>query len=154
VTAGGENGLGNLGRAAAVTGGLCVAVHVVAAAVAGHGGAVERAVFVAMAAACLPCIRALWRHPVVGVWRSTAAMYGGMLFVHLLLLTAAPGSSGHAGHGGDAGPPAGGWTWAEAGMWAGLALAGLQVALAGTVLATGRVAGQQRDAVGLSPTGR
>jgi hypothetical protein len=112
---------------------------------------VERAVLVVMAAACLPCVRALWRHPVAGVWRSTAVMYGGMLFVHLLLLTAASGGSGHAGHGAVGGRPAGGWSWAEAGMWAGVALAALQVALAGTVLATGRVPGGQRDAIGARP---
>ncbi|SDX83280.1 hypothetical protein SAMN05661080_01372 [Modestobacter sp. DSM 44400] len=128
----GDGTTGTLGRTAAATGALCVGVHVATAAVGGHGEAGERAVLVAMAVACLPCVRALWRHPGVAVWRSTAVMYGGMLFVHLLLLTAAGGSSGHAGH------MAGGWTWAEAGMWSGLALAGAQVALAGTVLASGR----------------
>jgi len=69
------------------------------------------------------------------VWRSTAVMYGAMAFVHVLLITAA-GGAGHAGHAG-AGPPVAGWT--VAGMWAGLALAGVQVVLAGTVLAAGRV---------------
>jgi hypothetical protein len=151
VTAGGEGAVGILGRTAAATGALCVAVHLVTAAAGGHGGVVERAVFVGMAAACLPCVRALWRHPALGVWRSTAVMYGGMLFVHLLLLTAAAGGAGHTGHAAGAGHAAGGWTWAEAGMWGGLALAGLQVTLAGTVLATGRVRVQPREVVGARP---
>jgi hypothetical protein len=150
VTAGGEGAVGTLGRTAAGTGALCVAVHAVAAAAGGHGGAVERAVLVVMAVACLPCVPALWRHPVAGVWRSTAVMYGGMLFVHLLLLTAS-GGSGHAGHAAAGGHQAGGWSWAAAGMWAGVALAALQVALAGAVLATGRVPGGQRDAIGVRP---
>jgi hypothetical protein len=131
VRAGGD-GAGTLGKSAAALGALCIAVHVVTAVAGGHGSAVEAVVLVAMAAACLPCVGALWRHPVVGVWRGTGLMYGGMLFVHLLLLTAAGRSSVHAGH------RAGGWTWTETGMWGGLLLAGVQVALAGTVLATGR----------------
>jgi hypothetical protein len=36
-------------------------------------------------------------------------------------------------------------------MWGGLTLAGLQVTLAGTVLATGRVRGRPRDVVGVRP---
>jgi hypothetical protein len=141
VTAGGDGQVRTLGRTAAVAGALCVAVHVVTATSAGHGGPVERVVLVAMAVACLPCVRALWRRPVRRVWRTTAVMYGGILFVHLLLLSAASGRSEHL---------AGGSHAAHAGaapaMWGGLLLAALQVALAGTVLASGRLR-QQVDPV-------
>jgi hypothetical protein len=133
VTAVGDGAVGALGRAAAAIGALCVGVHLATAVAGDHGGAVGRAVLVAMAAACLPCVRALWRRPGAGVWRATGLMYGGMLFVHLLLLSAAQGTPGHAGHMADAG------TWTDVGMWGGLLLAGVQVALAGTVLAAGAV---------------
>ncbi|WP_460682973.1 hypothetical protein [Modestobacter lapidis] len=131
-----------LGRAAAATGVLCIAAHVAtAAAGGGHGGPVGTALFLAMAVACLPCVRALWRHPTAGVWRFTGLMYGGMLLVHLLLITAAQGSA-HAGH------LAGGPTWTELGVWGGLLLAGVEVVLAGTVLASGRVREQQLVGLG------
>jgi hypothetical protein len=142
VSAGGDDGVRALGRAAAVVGALCVAVHVGTATFPGHGGAAERAVFAAMAVACLPCVRALWRRPTRGVWRATAVMYGGMLFLHLLLLSAASGRPEHlagAHHPASAG--------AELSMWGGLLLAALQVALAGTVLAGGRLPEQQVDRV-------
>jgi len=151
VTAAREDAVGALGKAAAAVGALCVGVHVATAAAGGHGGAVQRAVVLAMAAACLPCVRSLWRHPVRGVWRDTAVMYGGMLFLHLLLVTAAEGGSGHAGHGAEAGRLAAGWTWAEAGMWAGLTLAGVQVLVAGTVLVTGRLRVPHGDALAAQP---
>jgi hypothetical protein len=149
VTADGDGAVGALGRTAAATGALCVGVHLATAAAGGHGGAVHKAVLVAMAAACLPCVLALWRRPAVGVWRGTALMYGGMLFVHLVLLSAGSGSSVHMGHAVDTGSMAAAGTWTEAGMWGGVALAALQVALAGTVLATGRARGSQRGAVGV-----
>jgi hypothetical protein len=142
VSAGGADGVGALGRAAALVGALCVAVHVGTATSAGHGGPAERAVFAAMAVACLPCVAALWRRPTRSVWRATAVMYGGMLFVHLLLLSAASGRPEHlagAHHPASAG--------VELGMWGGLLLAALQVALAGTVLAGGRLPEQQVDRV-------
>jgi hypothetical protein len=144
VRPGGDGGVGALGRAAAVVGALCVAVHVATAGSAGHGGPAERAVFAAMAVACLPCIRALWRRPTRGAWRATAVMYGGMLFVHLLLLSAASGRPEHlagAHHPASAG--------AELGMWGGLLLAALQVALAGAVLAGARPREQRVDGVGV-----
>ncbi|CCH87534.1 membrane protein of unknown function [Modestobacter italicus] len=121
---------------------LCVAVHVATATSAGHGGPAERAVFAAMAVACLPCVRALWRRPTRGVWRATAVMYGGMLFLHLLLLSAASGRSEHlagAHHPASAG--------AGLGMWGGLLLAALQVAVAVAVLVSGRL--PQVDPVGV-----
>lgn len=114
----------------------------VGTAVGGGHGALSAAVFVVMAAACLPCVRALWRRPDLRVWRATGLMYGGMLFVHLLLLTAAQGAPGHAAH------REAGWTWAEAGMWSGLALAVVQAAFAGTALAAGHVRGQRLVRVG------
>jgi hypothetical protein len=138
-----------LGRAAAATGALCVGVHLATAAAGGHGGAVAKGVLVAMAAACLPCVLALWRDPGVRVWRSTGLMYGGMLFVHLVLLSAGSGRYMHMGHAVDTGTMAATGTWTEAGMWGGVALAALQVSLAGTVLATGRARGSQRGAVGV-----
>jgi hypothetical protein len=101
----------------------------------GHGGAVPAATFVVMAALCLPCVRALWRRPVRQAWRVAGLMYGGMLFVHLVLLTAGAGAA-HAGH------PASGWRWRELGMWGGLLLAAVEVVLAGAVLASGRVRAQ------------
>jgi hypothetical protein len=143
VRAAGDGAVEVLGKAAAATGALCAGVHVATAVAGGHGGAVEAAAFIAMAAVCLPCVRALWRHPEERVWRATGLMYGGMLFVHLLLLTAAQGTPVHAGQMAGAGHMAGGWTWTAVGMWGGLLLAGVQVALAGTVLVTGRVREQQ-----------
>jgi hypothetical protein len=137
-----SDGVAALGRAAAAVGALCVAVHVVTAASAGHGGPVERAGFVAMAVACLPCAWALWRRPARGVWRTTAVMYGGMLFVHLVLLSAASGRPEHLAGGSH--PASAG---AGLGMWGGLLLAALQVALAGAVLASGRLPGPQVDPV-------
>jgi hypothetical protein len=131
-----------LGRAAAATGVACVAVHVATAVGGGHGGALHAAVSLAMAAACVPCGRPLWRGPDLRVWRATGLMYGGMLFVHLLLLTAAHGRPGHAGHLAGAGQQAG-WTWTGTGMWVGLLLAAVQVAVAGTALATSRIREQQ-----------
>lgn len=117
-----------LGRAAAATGTACVVAHAATAAGGGHGGGLRAAVLLVMAGACLPCLRVLWRGPDLRVWRVTGWMYGGMLFVHLLLITAAQGTSGHAAHAGAD------RTWAEVGMWSGLALAAVQVALAGTAL--------------------
>ncbi len=142
MSAGRDDGVRALGRTAAVVGALCVAVHMATATSAGHGGPAERAVFAAMAVACLPCVRALWRRPGRGVWRATAVMYGGMLFLHLLLLSAASGRPEHlagAHHPVSAA--------AELGMWGGLLLAALQVALAGTVLAGARPREQQVDRV-------
>jgi hypothetical protein len=43
------------------------------------------------------------------------------------------------------------WTWAEVGMWGGLVLAGVQVALVGTVVAAGRAGVEQRDELGVRP---
>ena len=143
----GHRGVATLGRVAAGVGAVCVALHLAVAVPGGHGGPLVSALFVAMAVACLGCVRALWRNPGVGVWRSTGLMYGGMLFVHLLLLSAASGTAGHAGHtghGGAQGTGAGGWL--ETGTWAGLLLALVQLALTGFVLATRR-AGAGRLAV-------
>lgn len=143
MRAGRDGAVPVLGRTAAATGAVCVGVHVATAAGGGHGGALFAAASIAMAAACLPCVRALWRRPDLRVWRATGLMYGGMLFVHLLLLTAAHGQPGHAAH------PGAGWTWAEVGMWSGLALAGVQVALAGTALAgPGHVRDQRLVGIG------
>ena len=119
-----------LGRGAAAVGTLCVGVHLAAVAAGGHG-VVHGAVLLAMAALCLPCVRTLWRDPGAAAWRAAALVYGGMLVVHLLWLGASVGTSQHAGH------LASGGTWAGAAMTAGLLLAGVQVALAATVL-TGR----------------
>ena len=141
MSTGGADRVGALGRAAAVVGALCVAVHVGTATSAGHGGPAGRAVFAAMAVACLPCVRALWRRPTRGVWRAAAVMYGGMLFLHLLLLSAASGRPEHlagAHHPASAG--------AGLGMWGGLLLAALQVAVAAAVLVSGRL--PQGDPVG------
>jgi hypothetical protein len=124
-------------------------VHLATAAAGGHGGAVAKGVLVAMAAACLPCVLALWRDPGVRVWRGTGLMYGGMLFVHLVLLSADQGDPGHAGHIVDEGRMVDAGTWPEAGMWGGVLLAALQVALAGTVLATGCARGSRRGADGV-----
>ena len=142
MSTGGADRVGALGRAAAVVGALCVAVHVGTATSAGHGGPAERVVFAAMAVACLPCVRALWRRPTRGVWRATAVMYGGMIFLHLLLLSAASGRPEHlagAHHPASAG--------AGPGMWGGLLLAALQVAVAAAVLVSGRL--PQVDPVGV-----
>ena len=142
VAGDGHRGVATLGRVAAGVGAACVALHLAVAVPGGHGGPVVSALFVAMAVVCLGCVRSLWRNPGAGVWRSTGLMYGGMLFVHLLLLSAASstaghaGHSGHAGHGGTQATGAGGWL--ETATWAGLLLALVQVALAGFVLATGR----------------
>ena len=147
VAGDGHRGVATLGRVAAGVGAVCVALHLAVAVPGGHGGPVVSALFVAMAVVCLGCVRSLWRNPGAGVWRSTGLMYGGMLFVHLLLLSAASGTAGHAGHAGHgAGQGAGPGGWLETGTWAGLLLAAVQVALAGYVLATGR-AGTRRLAV-------
>lgn len=132
----GHRGVVTLGRVAAGVGAVCVALPHAGAVPGGHGGPVVSALFVAMAMACLGCVRALWRDPGPGVWRSTGLMYGAMLFVHLLLLSAASGTAAHAGHAGGHGTGLGGWP--AAGTWAGLLLALVQVALAGSVLTTGR----------------
>jgi hypothetical protein len=135
-----ERAVRRLGRAAAALGVVCVVLHLATATAGGHGGAVRTAVLLGMAALCLPCVRSLWRRPHERAWRVTALMYGGMLFVHLLLLTAAGAASGHgvSGHGvaghGASGQPG----WAELGMWAGLVLAAVEVGLAGAVLAGSR----------------
>jgi hypothetical protein len=93
----------------------------------GHGDPLSRAVLLVMAAACVPCLRALVLGPTPRVWAMTGGMYAAMLGAHLLLLAPwAPGSAGH-GH-------AGGTSWTDVGMWAGLALAGAQVVLVAVVL--------------------
>jgi hypothetical protein len=133
-----ERAVRHLGRAAATTGVACTGVHVATALGGGHRDAVPVVAFVAMAAICLPCVRSLWRSPHERAWRVAGVMYGGMLFVHLLLLTAAGAAAGH----GPTAHPADGGTWAARGMWAGLLLAAVEVALAGTVLASGRARGR------------
>jgi hypothetical protein len=141
----GHRGVVTLGRVAAGIGAVCVALHLAVAVPGGHGGPVVGVLFVAMAVACLGCVRALWRNPGEVVWRSTGLMYGGMLFVHLLLVTAAQGRPGHTAHLGV------GWIWAEVGTWAGLLLAAVQVVVAGAALAIGRVREPRLVGVGATP---
>lgn len=112
----------------------CAALHAAAAAAPGHGGWPATVLFAVMAAACVPCIRGLWRGPTPRTWAVTGGMYAAMLGAHAFLLgggswSVATAQAVHL-HGGAV-------TWADVAMWAGLGLAGVQVVLAGTVLLTG-----------------
>ena len=115
-----------LAQTAVVVGGGCVALHVGSALAPGSGSWPVRALLMAMAGACLPCLRALSRAPTRRVWASTGAMYGAMLTVHLVLM--APRSTVGMHHG------AVGLTWAELGMWAFVVLASTQLLLVAVAL--------------------
>lgn len=119
-----------LGEAAAALGAGCIALHLVAAASPGHGGRPVAVLLVAMAAACVPCVRGLWRRPTVRTWAMTGGMYAAMLAAHLLVLTGPQGGAAAA----RAHVHTGALTWSELAMWSGLGLAGVQVALAAAVL--------------------
>lgn len=116
-----------LAEAGAAVGALCVALHVATAVAPGHGDLVARGVLLAMAAACLPCIRGLWLAPTPRVWAMTGGMYAAMLVAHLILLS--PWAAATGLHHGASGP-----TWTDLGMWGGLALAVVQVVLVSVVL--------------------
>ncbi len=118
-----------LGEAAAVLGAGCIALHLVAAASPGHAGRPVAVLLVAMAIACVPCVRGLWRGPTVRTWAMTGGMYAAMLAIHLLL--AGPGAAAGADRA-HLHPSA--LTWSELAMWVGLALAGVQIVLATAVL--------------------
>jgi hypothetical protein len=115
-----------LAEVGAAVGAVCVALHVATSLAPGHGGLMARGVLLAMAAGCLPCIRGLWLTPTPRVWAATGAMYAAMLIAHLVLLS--PGTADGRHHGGS-GP-----TWTDVGMWGGLALAVVQLALVSVVL--------------------
>jgi uncharacterized membrane protein YoaK (UPF0700 family) len=116
-------------EAATLVGGACVALHVVTAlAAAGDAGWV-RALLLVMAAACVPCLRRLRRAPDRRAWAATGGMYAAMLAAHLLVV--APWWPGA----GMAHPMTGQLTWAGLGMWGGMALAAVQVALAAVAAA-------------------
>jgi hypothetical protein len=119
-----------LAEAGAAIGAVCVCLHVATAVAPGHGSLLTRGLLVTMAAACLPCVRALWRAPTARVWAMTGAMYTAMLTAHLVLL--GPWHAVPGGHAHGNGP-----SWTEVGMWAGLALAGVEVVLAVVVVAEG-----------------
>jgi hypothetical protein len=132
--------------AGAVVGAACVALHAVTALAAGGEAAWERGLLLVMAAACVPCILRLRQSPTRRVWATTGGMYAAMLAVHLCLV--APWSTGHmAGHmaGQMAGHMTGPLTWADLGMWGGLGLAAVQVALAAGVLLARPVASAARQ---------
>ena len=117
-----------LAEAGATIGATCVGLHVATAVAPGHGSLGTRGVLVVMAAGCLPCIRGLWLAPTARVWAMTGAMYTAMLAAHLVLV--APWQPVPGGHLHTDGP-----SWTEVGMWAGLALAAVEVVLAVVVLA-------------------
>ncbi|NYJ07245.1 hypothetical protein [Petropleomorpha daqingensis] len=103
-----------LGRVAAVLVATSAVVHVLQADTASLAGLLMPV----MAVACLPCAWHLWRAPTPAVWGMTAALDAGMILVHATLMA----GGGMAMHHGAAGPG----TLA----WAGLVLAGAQLALA------------------------
>jgi hypothetical protein len=128
-------------EAGAVVGAACVALHVVTGVAAAEEAAWERGLLLLMAAACVPCVLRLRRSPTRGVWATTGAMYAAMLTVHLSLV--APWSAGlEAGH--MAGHMTGPLTWSDLGMWGGMGLAAVQVALAAGALLAGGGAGSLR----------
>jgi hypothetical protein len=131
-----------LAEAGAAVGAVCVSLHVVASLAPGHGGLMARGVLLAMAAGCLPCIRRLWLAPTPRVWAMTGLMYAAMLTAHLVLLS--PGTGAAVLHHGGSGP-----TWTDLGMWGGLALAVVQLALVSVVL-TARL-GTVTDASAATP---
>lgn len=116
-----------LAGTAVIVGGLCVAVHLVAAVTPGHGSALARGVLCAMAVLCVPCVRALSRGPTSDVWAMTGLMYAGMLGAHLLVIegpwSAMSANEMQAEMGSRV-------AWTQLGMWGGLTLAGIQVVLA------------------------
>jgi hypothetical protein len=112
-----------LGRVAAVLVATSAVVHLLQADTASLAGLLMPV----MALACLPCAWHLWRAPTGAVWGMTAALDAGMVLVHA---TAAAGG-GMAMHHSPSGP--------GTLVWAGLVLAGAQLALAAlAVLARGR----------------
>ncbi|MFL6097029.1 MAG: hypothetical protein ACJ71Y_16380 [Blastococcus sp.] len=116
-----------LAEAGAAVGAVCVALHMATSLAPGHGDLVARGVLLAMAAGCLPCVRGLWLGPTPRVWAMTGAMYAVMVLAHLVLLSPSAAASGL--HHGASGP-----TWTDVGMWGGLALAVVQLALVAVVL--------------------
>jgi hypothetical protein len=118
-------------EAATVVGAGCVALHLVTALAPGEDAGWVRALLLVMAAACVPCLRRLRRGPDRRAWAVTGGMYAAMLAAHLGLVSGvvAPGSA-------SAGMPhmAGRLTWTGLGMWAALALAAVQVAVAAVAL--------------------
>jgi hypothetical protein len=115
-------------EAGAVVGAACVALHGVTALTAGEEAAWERGLLLVMAAVCVPCILRLRRTPTRRAWAMTGGMYAAMLAAHLSV--EAPWSPA----GGMSHSMAGRLTWADLGMWGGMALAGIQLALAVAVL--------------------
>jgi hypothetical protein len=106
-----------------------VALHVGSAVVPDQRGWPARVLLAGMAAACVPCVRALSRAPTPRVWTTTGAMYAVMLTAHLLTMTPGAGGMRH----GDAG-----LTWGQLGMWAFVVLAAAQLLLvAAALLLTG-----------------
>ena len=102
-----------LGRVAAVLVAASAVVHVLRADAASLAGLLMPV----MALACLPCAWHLWRAPTGRVWALTAALDTGMLLVHATAMAGAGMVMRH-----HAGP--------GTLVWAGLALAGVQLALA------------------------
>ena len=103
-----------LGRVAAVLVAISAVVHVLQADAASLAGLLMPV----MALACLPCAWHLWRAPTAAVWGMTAALDVGMLLVHATLMA----GGGMAMHHSTAAP--------GTLVWAGLVLAGAQLALA------------------------
>ena len=103
-----------LGRVAAVLVAISAVVHVSQAGTASLG----ELLMPVMALACLPCAWHLWRSPTGAVWAMTAALDTGMLLVHATVMA----GGGMAMHHSAAGP--------GTLVWAGLVLAGAQLALA------------------------
>ena len=119
-------------EAATVVGAACVVLHVATALAPGRDAGWVRALLLGMAVACVPCLRRLRRAPDRRAWVATGGMYAAMLGTHLAIVSGSVVSSSAAAGMADM---AGALTWAAVGMWAGLALAAVQVVLAGAVLA-------------------
>jgi hypothetical protein len=119
-------------EAATVVGAACVVLHVATALAPGRDAGWVRGLLLGMAAACVPCLRRLRRTPDRRAWVATGGMYAAMFGTHLAIVSGAVASSSAAAGMADM---AGALTWAAVGMWAGLALAAVQVVLAGAVLA-------------------
>jgi hypothetical protein len=117
-----------LAEAAVLVGAACLLLHLTTA-LGGHPrDVVHTGVLLGMAAACAPCLRALWVGPVRRDWQLTAAMYAAMLTAHLWWLGSGPAHAAHARE----------LSWSTVGMWGGLGLAAVQLCLTGIGLTLSR----------------
>jgi hypothetical protein len=116
-----------LAEVAVVVGAACIALHLLTAFGHHSDDVVLTAVMVVMAAACAPCLRALWAGPTRRTWKVTGGMYAAMATAHLVWPGLQPTAGTH--HHEPAGP-----SWSELGMWVALGLAGVQLALTALAL--------------------